>query len=261
MSSVLVTAAGLARGLCRLLAARRLRTIKLVFLDERLRLHGQGRSLGARRNSPYGAQNHQLGLALLQVLAFEKIADNRQIPEPGELARQTGHPIIHQTGDHKTLPILQLKFGLGAPCAQGRNTEARNRQTISEIEGTDLGGHLEVNVAIRHDHGSKCQLHPEIFELNGDRGETLPGLNHGEGKLAAGQKLSFLAVDRDQIRLGQDLQQVFLLERLDDRAEVDVAAKKKEVERVADANGWLVEVVAVVVVPPAVVVLAEVVET
>ncbi len=139
-------------------------------------------------------------------------------PKPGNLLYKIGHPIIHQSRDHKTLAVLQFKFGLRFARAQRGHGEAGDGERIGEIESADLRRHFQMDVAVGHDHGGKFQLHSEFLERDGDRGKTLPGLDDGEGKFSAGQKAGFLAVYRDQIGLGQDLQQVLLLQGLDHRA-------------------------------------------
>ena len=58
------------------------------------------------------------------------------------------------------------------------------------------------------------------------------GLHDREGKFSASQKTGFLAVDGDQVGLGQNLQQTFLLQSLDDRAQVNLRIKEKQVQEV-----------------------------
>src|SRR5215467_3192516 len=93
-----------------------------------------------------------------------------------------------------------------------------------------------MDVAIRHDYGSEFQSHAEFLELNRDRGEALPGLYEGEGKFSAGQKARFFSVDGNQIWLGQNLQQVLLLERLDYRANRNIGSADEYIEKVADIH-------------------------
>src|SRR5207302_67668 len=95
----------------------------------------------------------------------------------------------------------------------------------------------KVNVSARHDYGSEPQLHAEFLELDGDRVETLAGLNDGKGELPAGKKTGFFAVDRDQIRLGQNLEQVLGLERLNHGANIEISASDKDIQEIADVDG------------------------
>ena len=94
-----------------------------------------------------------------------------------------------------------------------------------------------MNVSARHDYGSEPQLHAEFLELDGDRVETLAGLNDGKGELPAGKKTGFFAVDRDQIRLGQNLEQVLGLERLNHGANIEISASDKDIQEIADVDG------------------------
>ena len=70
----------------------------------------------------------------------------------------------------------------------------------------------------------EIQLHAERLELHRDhrRGGAAGGRGRqdGEGERAAGQEAGFLAFERNQVRLGQDLQQVLVLQCLDGRADV-----------------------------------------
>ena len=61
------------------------------------------------------------------------------------------------------------------------------------------------------------------------------GLHDGEGELAASQKAGLLAVDGDEVGLGQNLQQILGLQSLDHRAEIDVRAEEKKVQDVVDS--------------------------
>ena len=56
-------------------------------------------------------------------------------------------------------------------------------------------------------------------------------------KLAASQETGFFTVDRDQIRLGQDLKQVLRLQCLNNGSEVNIRPEKKEVQNVIDSFG------------------------
>jgi len=82
-----------------------------------------------------------------------------------------------------------------------------------------------------------------------------PGLNDGEGKFSASQKTGFLAVHRDQVWLGQDLQQVLLLQSFDHRTDGNVGAGDKKIEKVGNVYCRGVAVVVVVVLVPVVVVV------
>ena len=89
-------------------------------------------------------------------------------------------------------------------------------------------------VAARHDNWSEFQADSEFPELNGYRVDTVARLHNGEGKFTSCQKACFFAIDRDQVGFSQDLQQILLLQCFNDRADVDVRASHKNIEKVAD---------------------------
>src|SRR5947208_12214953 len=93
-----------------------------------------------------------------------------------------------------------------------------------------------MNVAIWHDHGSELQPYAELFELNAYRGEAGPGLHYREGELTAREKAGLLAVNRDKVRLRQNLKKILGLESLDNHPEIDVGAKQKKIQRVVDVD-------------------------
>ena len=89
--------------------------------------------------------------------------------------------------------------------------------------------------------GSEVQLHAERLELHRDhrRGGAAGrgGGDGGEGERAAGQEAGVLAFQRDQVRLGQNLQQVPFLQGLDGGADVQVGPEGEEVQQVGEVDG------------------------
>ena len=59
-------------------------------------------------------------------------------------------------------------------------------------------------------------------------------LHDGIGILTAGEEARFLAVLRDQVRLGQALKQALAFERLDDGAELFFGVEEEQVQEVAE---------------------------
>src|SRR4029077_9152638 len=76
----------------------------------------------------------------------------------------------------------------------------------------------------------------EFLELDSHRIEDLARLDDGEGELPAGKKTGFFAVDRDQISLGQNLEQVLGLERLNHGANIEISASDKDIQEIADVD-------------------------
>ena len=68
--------------------------------------------------------------------------------------------------------------------------------------------------------GVKCRRTPNSLNMIVTRLSLRAGLHDGIGILAAGEEARFLAVGRDQVRLGQALEQSLGLQRPDDGAEV-----------------------------------------
>ena len=113
--------------------------------------------------------------------------------------------------------------------------ESGNGQGIREIQRADFGRNLQVDVAVGRDHRGELQPHAEFLERNRHRSEAVARLHDRERELAAGEETGFLAVHRNQIRLGENLQKILRLERLDHRAEVDVGTEQEQVQDVVDA--------------------------
>ena len=157
-------------------------------------------------------------------------------PRPGNFIVDISHPIIHQPRDHKALPILQFEFSISFARAQSGHGKSGNGQRIGEIKLANFGRYFQMNVSVRHYHRSKFQSDAEFFKRDRDRREALARLHDRERKFPAGQEAGFLPIYRDKVGLGQNLQQVFVLKRLNYRAEIDVGPKEKQIQDVADVN-------------------------
>src|SRR5258707_8077619 len=94
-----------------------------------------------------------------------------------------------------------------------------------------------MKVTVRHNDGSELQFDAEIFEGDCNCRESLTGLDQRKWKLTASQETGFFTVDRDQIRLGQDLQQVLRLQGLNNGSEVNIRPEEKKVQNVIDSFG------------------------
>src|SRR3984893_17284332 len=91
-----------------------------------------------------------------------------------------------------------------------------------------------MNIPVGHNYGGELQPHAELFERNGNCCKARAGLHNGEGKLTARQETGFLAVHRAQVGLGQDLQEILVLQGLNHGSEVDIGPEQKQIENVAD---------------------------
>ena len=77
--------------------------------------------------------------------------------------------------------------------------------------------------------------------LQGRRFQAQSGHCRGYGDaefLTSGEKAGFLAVDRDQIGLGENLQQILGGESFNRGSQVNVRSKQKQVQNVVDGCAW-----------------------
>ena len=80
---------------------------------------------------------------------------------------------------------------------------------VREVQRTYFGGNVQMNVAIRLNHGREFQAHAELAKLNGNGGDSAGAwLHDGEGKFSSGEETGFFAIDRDQVGLGQNLEKI-----------------------------------------------------
>src|SRR5712691_1881039 len=84
----------------------------------------------------------------------------------------------------------------------------------------------------------EIELHSKLPELHSDYGSD-PAASRGGGngwkrEFAAGQEARIRALDHDQVRLSQNLQQVLLLQRLDGSSEVQIRAEDEKVQQIGE---------------------------
>src|SRR5581483_6942646 len=217
-----------------LLASSALLAIELSGIHIFHRRGGTRRWCGRGRDAFRRDQHHQFRLALLLAGGLKKVTDDRDVAESRNLICQIGHAVIHETGDDEALSILHFELGVCFTRAQGGNHKAGNGEGVGEIQRAYFGLYMQMNVAVGHDLGREFQLHAEFLELNGYAHESLPGLHHGERKFAAGQEACFLAIDCNQVRLSQNLQQILLLQGLDHRTQVNIRTEQKNVQHIIE---------------------------
>src|SRR5208283_4817480 len=94
------------------------------------------------------------------------------------------------------------------------------------------------DAAVRLNHGGELEAHAKLAKLNRDGGNAAGVLlRDGKGKFSSGEETGFLAIDRDQVGLGQNLQKILCLESLNHRAQVDLRVKEEQVEQVRYRRG------------------------
>ena len=94
--------------------------VELVLVHERLRICG--RTGGCSRSGKCAApctDTINSDLLLWKLLLLKKIAQHRDVPQPGDFVHDIGDSVVHQSGYHETLPILQFEFSFRLARAQG----------------------------------------------------------------------------------------------------------------------------------------------
>ena len=101
------------------------------------------------------------------------------------------------------------------------------------VQRTDLRRDLEPYGVVVLDRAGELQFHAVGLELDGDSSEIpTRSLHNRIGKLAASQEARRLTTDGQQVGFGQNLQNLFLLEILNGRAQVNIRTEQKDVQQV-----------------------------
>src|SRR5579863_1690221 len=96
-----------------------------------------------------------------------------------------------------------------------------------------------MNIAVGRNQRCELQAYAKFLEGDGHSRESITRLHDREGKLAAGEETGFLAVHRDQIGLGKNLQQVLSFESLDRGAKIDIRAEDEQIQDIVESGGSL----------------------
>src|SRR5512140_290568 len=94
-----------------------------------------------------------------------------------------------------------------------------------------------MDIPIGHDHRSELQPHAKFLERNGYRRKSGARLDDGKGELTTCQEAGFLAIDRNQVGLGENLQETFIFKSRDGCAKIDVGTKEKKIQDIVDSCG------------------------
>ena len=177
-----------------------------------------------RLHEPRRDQHHQLGALGAVRLALEQVADDRQLAQDGDLGAVFLRQVVEQPGDHERLAVAQLDVGFRAPDGERGNAETRQGDAVAEVERAHLGLHLQAD-HVAGNRRLEREANPELLVLNGDGAGR--ALNDGNGNLAAGKKAGLLVVVRDEVRLGEALEEPVRFQRLDDRADALRALRRR----------------------------------
>src|SRR6202795_3565167 len=136
--------------------------IELALIQIWLWIHRTLGRLDIGCNPAHRAQNHQFRVALLGALALEEIAEDRDIAQSRYLVAKICDPVIHEAGDDEALSILQFEFSIRLALADGGYGGSLNADGICEVQRTHLRNDVQVDVAVRLNHGSEPQPHAEL---------------------------------------------------------------------------------------------------
>src|SRR5262249_52550612 len=150
----------------------------------------------------------------------KQLSEERDIGEAGNLVQRFRFAIIEKTADREALTIFHLdvrRYAARRKCGDG---EALKHQAVCKIERTHFGLDRKLQRAARRHYGRESEPNPEFAELNGHGAEPCAAALQGRiGKLAAREKAGVMSIDRQDIRLGEDLQEIAALQRGDRGAE------------------------------------------
>ena len=143
-----------------------------------------------------------------------------------------------RAADHKALPFAKLDIGFHLAGGKGGNREAVEGHCSWHNRATRLPAATCMRIVLLSvTTGVKVSRTPNSRNCNGDGSGVGPALQYGNGKLTANYEARFFAAGRDQIRLGQDLQDRLTLQRFDQNArDSGRGLKCEDVERIGDSK-------------------------
>src|SRR5271157_2360770 len=224
---------------------------RLAFLFALLLYHGgeeRGRHvrqlgplLGAQRaHEMRGDHDQELVIRLLRAAAREEFSQDGDAAEAGKLFDRLQHLVVDESGDGEALAILEDHFRLRAPLGKSRDGKTLQCNGVGVIERADFRGDFQIDGALRRDRGGEVELHAEGLEPHRDHGSGgAAGWCGGDGGIrerSARQEAGVLAFQADQVRLGQNLEQVALLQRLDGGPDIQVGAEGEQVQQVGKVH-------------------------
>ena len=149
---------------------------------------------------------HQVGLGAQAAAVLEQIADQRNVPEAGNLLLPVPERILDQSADHDDLPVLDQHGGFDRTLV---GDQSGNIGTA--VDARDLLKNLQADRAALRDLRFDPQGQADILALDGlkrrrrggrRRHRVLPG---DEWHILADHDLRFLVVERQQRRRRQDV--------------------------------------------------------
>src|SRR4029453_9886460 len=208
----------------------------LAQLEQRSGLRRPGRADRLGLHELDGHEKEQLGLVVLEARAAEERAQDRDVPEDGDLRHRLTHLVVDQPGDRERLSVPEADIGRRRVFPEYGNGEAGGDEALAEVEARDFGAGLEVDGVAVDDHRREQDPDAELLELDRD---AVVLLRHRVRELAPGEELRLPAAVGDQVRLRQRAEEVPLGEGTSQHGVVpraggqeEVAAREREVRRV-----------------------------
>ena len=165
---------------------------------------------------------------------------NGMSPSPGILLSCSVTRLSSKSADGEALSGFQFDLGLHAARGESGNGGALERQAVREIERAYFGRHLQPDGSARRNGGREIDAHAELAKLNGNRAQpAAAALQRGKWEFAARQKTGGVIVQRQDVRLGQDLQPVLRLQRFNGRAQIQIGPEEENIQSVRQAEGGL----------------------
>ena len=94
-----------------------------------------------------------------------------------------------------------------------------------------------MNGAARRDGRSEGQTYAKLAELNGNHGSASRARTHSrERKFSAGKKACRLAILRQHVGLGEDLEESLYFQRLNGCSQIQIRAEEEEIERIRNGR-------------------------
>ncbi len=146
--------------------------------------------------------------------------------------------VVEQSGHHETLSLAQFHVGFGAARRNRGNHEAVEGHAIGRIQSRNFLRQVQLDGVVSGNHRSEPQANAKFAELDGHRSRVAAALQNRHRELAAHQEVGFLAVGGHQIRLGQNLQNIFGLQRLQESPQIQLGIEGEDVQRRRDRTAY-----------------------
>ena len=140
-------------------------------------------------------------------------------------------PLLHQAGQARTSgrPSFRRPYRPGEPSEPGM-TKSVDDHAARVVDFADPRPHFQADVAVAQHDRQEVDLRAErlVFDRGGAQ-----ALRHEDRDFAADVELGRPAADGDDVRLGQNLGDVVLLQRIEEAEERVVVADDAELARLA----------------------------